>query len=81
MIKDLSVGEIPIRIYKPNNPVNQVLIGVHGFTGSQDSETYTYLGNHLEDTNIMFITFDLPNHGKNINETPITLQKCLIVNV
>lgn len=56
--------------------IKEVIIAIHGFTGSKDSSTISCLGENLVSDEIEIIAFDLPNHGKSKSNLPINLSEC-----
>jgi hypothetical protein len=64
------------RIYKPTDALKGVVVGIHGFSGSQNSQVLLMLGDALAAKGYALITFDLPCHGDHQKEERLSLEVC-----
>lgn len=76
----LSHGDmrIPCNIYEPGfYEVEQVIIGVHGFSGDKNSSVLKAVAEEMFFYKSAMITFDFPGHGEsNIMPENMTLRGC-----
>lgn len=77
MVKErVKILNTEIAIYKPQI-AKQVLVTIHGFAGDSDSSVICALAKEMTKDGFLVISFDLPNHGKNITNKPLKLSDCL----
>lgn len=77
MEKSLKINNLSSKIYLPESPVKEIVIGIHGFSGDKESSVLIELSKHLNKTGVALVTFDLPGHGENDHSTPLNLNKCI----
>ncbi len=70
--------EIPCKLYSPEDrTVENIILGVHGFTGDKDSSMLEKLAEHACLKNTALLCFDFPAHGKSpVNEDMLTVENC-----
>lgn len=70
--------QIPCKIYEPGfSEVDQVIIGIHGFSGDKDSSLLRAVAEEMFFYKTAMITFDLPGHGESpVFPLDITLRSC-----
>lgn len=70
---------IPCKIYEPGfSDVDQVLIGIHGFSGDKESSLLGAVAEEMFFYKTAMITFDFPGHGESpVFPLDITLHSCL----
>ena len=76
MKKHIKIKNLWSNLYLPKEKTNEIVIGVHGFSGDKESSVLIALGEELNKNGIALITFDLPCHGENDNTKPINLREC-----
>ena len=77
MEKHILINGLWSRIYLPENQVNEIVIGVHGFAGDKESSVLIVLANELNKHNKALISFDLPCHGENDKTKVLNLSDCI----
>lgn len=77
MEKHILINRLWSRIYLPENQIEEIVIGVHGFAGDKESSVLILLANELNKQNKALISFDLPCHGENDNTQTLNLFDCL----
>lgn len=77
MEKHLKISNLSATLYLPDNKPNEVVIGIHGFSGDKESSVLIALAQELTKTNKALLTFDLPCHGENDNTKPLNLRECI----
>lgn len=78
MVKDFVIeNKVNARLFECNGEIKNVLIAIHGFTGSKKSSSNNVLGKTLCNEGFEVITFDLPRHGDNSKEEPIRYDECI----
>ena len=78
MIKDFIIdGKVSARLFKCYGEIKEVLIAIHGFTGSKRSSAIKHLGEILPHEGFEIISFDLPRHGDNNKDLPIRYSECI----
>lgn len=77
MEKHLIINGLWSRIYLPENNVNEIVIGVHGFAGDKESSVLIALAKELNKQGKGLLTFDLPSHGENDNTKISNLTECI----
>ena len=78
IMKDFTIdNKVNARIFKCNGENNDVLVAIHGFTGSKRSSSNKVIGEALSREGFDVITFDLPRHGDNSKDTPIRYSECI----
>lgn len=70
--------QIPCKIYEPDfSDVDQVLIGVHGFSGDKESTLLQAVTEEMFFYRTAMITFDFPGHGESpMLPQDMTLRSC-----
>ena len=77
MEKHILINGLWSRIYLPENQINEIVIGVHGFAGDKESSVLIVLANELNKHNKALISFDLPCHGENDKAQILNLTNCI----
>ena len=70
--------EISCKLYAPaDGIIENIILGVHGFTGDKDSSMLEKLAEHACLKNTALLCFDFPAHGKSpVNEDMLTVENC-----
>lgn len=71
------INNLHTKIYYPEQAINQIIIGIHGFGGDKESSVLIKMAESLKNTNIALLTYDLPCHGENENNKSLSLKDCL----
>ncbi len=71
------INNLHTKIYYPEQAINQIIIGIHGFGGDKESSVLIKMAESLKSTNIALLTYDLPCHGENENNKSLSLKDCL----
>jgi alpha-beta hydrolase superfamily lysophospholipase len=61
----------------PEGDIDEIIIGIHGFTGDKESSVLTRLSSEFNKIGKALICFDLPCHGENDNTYPLNLNECV----
>lgn len=77
MEKHLKICNLSTTLYLPENEPNEIVIGIHGFSGDKKSSVLTALAHELNKINKALLTYDLPCHGENDNIKPLNLNECI----
>lgn len=69
---------VPCKVYEPGfDTVEQVIIGVHGFSGDKDSSLLRAVAEEMFFYKTAMITFDFPGHGEStMLPQDMTLRSC-----
>lgn len=78
MEKCLKIKGLSSKIYLPQAKVNEIVVGVHGFSGDKESSVLIALGKELNKQSKALVTFDLPCHGENDNSKVLNLEECVM---
>ena len=78
MSKEFIINkDIKAKLFPSLTDIKHVLVVIHGFTGSKNSSTCKVLAEALNKEGFEIITFDLPRHGDNISNVPITYKESI----
>ena len=77
MEKHILINNIWSRIYLPESNINEIIIGIHGFSGDKESSVLVRLAKEFNSQDKALICFDLPCHGENDNTKPLNLDECI----
>ncbi len=77
MEKHILINNLWSRIYLPENEINEIVIGIHGFAGDKESSVLILLADELNKQNKALLSFDLPCHGENDKSQILKLSDCI----
>lgn len=77
MEKHIQINNIWSKIYLPESDINEIIIGIHGFSGDKESSVLTRLSKEFNERSKALVVFDLPCHGENDNTKPLNLGECV----
>lgn len=67
---------IPCKLTQPEGPIQRIVLGVHGLTGSMDDPIQSAIAEEMALFYAATFRFDLPAHGTNPEEN-LTVQGCV----
>lgn len=77
MEKHLKICNLSTVLYLPEGEPNEIVIGIHGFSGDKESSVLIALSKELTKISKALLVFDLPCHGENDNAKPLNLSECI----
>ena len=77
---NIKTGRYPVscKLYKPEQDVRGIVLGVHGFGGDKESSALRALAGHCTGKGVALMCFDFPAHGKSeTSERDLTVANCM----